>query len=687
MDIFRYRTNGRAGLVLSFLMIVASEHVIAIDFQGLSEDDFLIGNVPVVLTGSRLIQERSEVPGSITVIDRAMIEATGTRKIYQLLRLVPGFQVGHTQNRVLTAYHGNSDEFSRRMQVLIDGRSIYIGITGGVEWNDIPLSVNDIERVEVFRGPNAVSYGSNAFVAVINIITRHPSTLQGIDGAIEAGKQGFRRGFVRKAGVHNDFSYRLSAEAWESDGELTIKDNKKRTSFNFFGEYRPNIQDTFEIMFGYLEGSNDIGSGSATNPFRNENILSHYQQIRWKRNVSADEEIKLQFYHNYHRVDDKYDVTIDTSGGEPFYPSSIPYIFSLSNGAHRYDIEYEHTKRINKALRLVWGAEARLNEVSGIHDFGIFNTDKIFKRRTYRAFIDSEWRVTPEFLISTGAMLENNSATGTDLSPRLALNYKIAPRQSVRFVASTATRIPAPIETDSNAALNVTVPGAFPPVPPLQFTDVFFHGNKDLDPERITSYEIGFYGEFFERRMSLDARLYREEIKDVVAFHEDKTAQDFMEDEPDVDTFANDGYQNITGWEVGLELKPTERTRLNLAVAYAKQEGEFRHKKNADGSLEYSESDKATPQYTSSALLIQKLDSQTEFSAGYYKVSNMQLFGGDETGGYSTVDLRLSRDFKAGSGKGRVEFVLQNAFGEYFDYAEGYVVEKGGFVSVSIDFD
>jgi iron complex outermembrane receptor protein len=130
---------------------------------------------------------QSDAPGAVSIIDRAMISASGARNIHELFRLVPGFQVGmHTGNQPLVGYHGLSDEAPRRMLVQVDGRSVYSPyFIAGVEWNQIGVDIDDIERIEVFRGSNSATYGSNAFLGVANIITRavrnprHPRALPG----------------------------------------------------------------------------------------------------------------------------------------------------------------------------------------------------------------------------------------------------------------------------------------------------------------------------------------------------------------------------------------------------------------------------------------------------------------------------------------------------------------------------
>ena len=126
---------------------------------------------PIVLSASRLSQPLSEAPNAMTVIDRSMIKASGFRTIGDLFRLVPGMYVGNLNGySPIVGYHGATEQHSRRMQVLVDGRSVYLPPFSSVDWEDIPLSIDDIERIEVVRGPAAASHGANSVQGVINII-------------------------------------------------------------------------------------------------------------------------------------------------------------------------------------------------------------------------------------------------------------------------------------------------------------------------------------------------------------------------------------------------------------------------------------------------------------------------------------------------------------------------------------
>ena len=177
-------------------------------------EDFAFGDqeMPVVLSATRLKQAVADAPASITIIDRQMISQSGAREIPDLLRLVPGMVVGYEKGwDAFVSYHGTSADMARRMQVLIDGRSVFQPSLAFVDWIGLPLELDDIDRIEVVRGPNAAAYGSNSFLAVVNIITRNPADLPTVRAYTRQGSDGINDNLVSYAGVKNQLSWRISA--------------------------------------------------------------------------------------------------------------------------------------------------------------------------------------------------------------------------------------------------------------------------------------------------------------------------------------------------------------------------------------------------------------------------------------------------------------------------------------------
>ena len=166
---------------------------------------------PVVLSASRLLQPLSEAPNAMTVIDRDMIVASGSRTITDLLKLVPGMYVSYYKgSQPIVSYHGTTDQYARRMQVLIDGRSVYLPPLSAVGWADLPITVDDIERIEVIRGPAAASHGANSTQGVISITTRDATAVNGKQLVYTHGTQGINDASVRFGDNGEAYDYRMT---------------------------------------------------------------------------------------------------------------------------------------------------------------------------------------------------------------------------------------------------------------------------------------------------------------------------------------------------------------------------------------------------------------------------------------------------------------------------------------------
>lgn len=641
-----------------------------------SEVAFL-GELPVVLSATRLAQPLAESPVSITVIDRALIEASGAVDIPDVLRLVPGVQVGHADGaHFIVTYHGLADVHARRLQVLVDGRSVYSPDFGRVLWTDLPLAIEDIERIEFIRGPNGASYGANSFVGVINIITRHPLETQGVEANGRLGSWETRRYFARAGGMQGDLSYRVSLAYRADEGFPQIKDDKHVAQLNYRGEYRASRRDIFDIQFGINDNTRGTGSGADENPQRELEATSHFQSLRWRRVLGAEEEWSLHFYHNYQRLFDTYQTAL-ISEILDIPPALVPVLFGVPDQrltidqdvwAQRFDLEFQHTlAAAARGLRLVWGAELRRDRVRGP---GWFDTAAWQVSDLARLFANTEWRFAPRWILNAGLMYEHNDLTGGDFSPRLALNYALAEGHSLRASASRAWRTPSIFERYANT-LARAADGTL--------LDRLYVNGGPLRPERITAYELGYLGDFQAASATLDLKLYYEEIRDIIASPVDESASDKYV------TARNDGEADNYGWELSLQWRPWPATRLVAAQAYAHVRGRYLERFTATNQT-YKDAAKLTPVHTQSALLVQRLPHGWEASLGYYKVGNMEFGNNDATGGYDNLELRLAYRIRHGGWRGALAFQAQHLAGRYFDAERDAVFDRRYFTSLRLEF-
>lgn len=667
-------TRISACLLLGIPVIAAAEPT---QTAMLSEMEYL-GEMPVVLTVSRLAQPIAEAPGAVTVIDREMIKASGFREIPDLFRLVPGFYVGRFDGTSATVNHGLSDQYSRRMQVLVDGRSIYTPLFGGVDWSDLPLAMDDIERIEVIRGPNAASYGANSFMGIINIITRHAAEDKGAYVSMISGDKGVGQGTVRYGGKSGNLDYRLTLGYREDAGFGQKYDSQRSQYLSFRGDYALNPADDLQVQLGYNVGERGVGfANDELNQPRDYQIDSHFEQLRWARVLDSNNEFSLQFYHNYHKSSDSFTtIAYPYRGGSTIINSAV---LSSTVLAERFDLEFQHILSPMRDVRIVWGVGARLDQVNAPFYFNTGDTQAVHMKRV---FGNAEWRMMPGMILNLGAMVENHDLTGTDVSPRLAFNYAFVPNHTLRASVSKALRMPVLLEerADNRLKMPITYLGLFSGT----WDYPIAKGAGSLLPEKIVSQEIGYIGEYKSLGVTTDFRLFRDRITDFISNHGITTNSYLtvsgITQSVGVNTasFANQNDATMGGTEMQVRYRVTPDSQLIFTHSYT-------HTTSSDADNNVLS--RTTPVHNFGLLGMHSLGDSWYGSFGYYKVGGLEALGwSTPVDAYQRLDLRLARRFKAGVTRGEFSVVLQNVLGDYNDFRNDNVFDRRGYMNLTLDF-
>lgn len=671
-------------------------------------EEYFYEEVPVVLSATRLSQPVADIPAAITVIDKEMIKASGALEIPDLLRLVPGFQVSrYLGSKYSATYHGRADEFSRAMQVLVDGRSVYDPAFGGVSWKDLPLAIEDINRIEVIRGPNAAAYGSNSFSGVINIITEHPAEQAGTLVKMTGGSEDTHEVLLRHAESLGTLDYRVSVKYDENSGFDTRPDSSHTAAVSWRGNLQLDANDSLLMELGYSTGLREDGFyGDVLQPPRDTDHTYHFQQIRWNHISGPESEISLQFYHNYQKIDDQFQL-LSISGlindwmvGNGYPPD--PDLFAAWNGfadfnamlaffgisdlpsdlgfgfeSHRYDLELQHTSRPHPDLRLVWGAGARHDTAKSYEGF---NTNSAIDRNQMRAFVHGEWHPIESLVFNIGAMYERYDGYGGLFSPRFAVNFHLTPNQTLRILASRAYRVPTLWEAHKDMLVRLT-DGT--PFNQLHLTTV------DLDPEEITSYEVGYLGVFPALHLTFDAKLFRDRIDPLLAGARNDSIIDPVPlfDEGALGSY-NIGELDLEGLELQLQFRITPHTILHAGYSHVRAHGwEVRR---IDGSGAVSDTrplDDRVPDDTFCLLASHRFSSGTQISAGYYRTGFMTWMGnGDDIPAHKRWDARLAQSFKLAGAEGEIALILQDIKGHYQEFNEQNETERRAYLQFGLRF-
>ncbi len=651
-----------------------------------TETDFF-WEPPIVLSASRLMQPLSEAPAAVTVIDREMIEASGFIEIADLLRLVPGFQVGlSTSNSTVAAtYHGQSDSLPRRMEVLVDGRSVYLSMLS-VDWNDLGVALDDIDRIEVVRGPSSPIFGANAFIATVNIITRPRYSDPGWYARATVDSRGTRSGMLRNVGSMAGVDYRLSLGYDQTDGFEGRNDKKLVRSINLHGWRDLDNTDVLDFKLGFRNGP--IGRGDVDVMYRpnvgSDAVESNHQQLRWTRVLGMGRDTSVQFYHQYRRLEDNAtsgllsDILSVAPGAIPvLYPGHTDEVIRTGmydNTDERYDLEWQINDSSSDRLQWMAGAGMRLDRFKSLILLG---QQDFVEDRSGRIFANAAYHLDDRWLLNAGGMLEHGDTLDKQFSWRLALNYLLSPNHTLRGSFTRSIRKNGLL--GEHGALGLYFSNGDP-------IDVFGYSPGGIEPEVMHAWELGWLSHWFNHKMTLDVKAFREEIlREITAFPG-------LAPEPyptGALVIANGGGVNITGLEGQLQYRPAPGTLAALQFSLANAEDRFDPASTGQASREGR-----TPHKTISLLLAHTFDNDIQLSMGYYHVDKMRWEGPGEVAlgkppvpAYDRVDVRVAKKLRWPGQDILLELIAQNIGNDaYAEFRADNQFETRYFLRASAQF-
>jgi iron complex outermembrane receptor protein len=605
--------------------------------------------IPQVLTPVRLKQPRTEVPASVTVIDRELIAASGIRELPELLRLVPGMAVGATAGwDYKVSYHGTSRFNSHRMQVLIDGRSIYQAGFATIAWDDIPLAMEDIERIEVVRGPNTAAYGANAFLGSINIITRHPDDSPRWRAKATAGNKSTEDYYASTSGNVGDSSYRVTAAArrdsgfdWKSD-RTDRRDSKDPKFVQGRWLVAPMNNWALDFQVGYKAGVN-------TNDYRgkeleldrtpeNEYIDNYFASVNSQHFLTATNSLKWQV--DYSGTKDKLG-WIGCQAADslnPAFPDTAQACGDINRNLSnsRLDLDVQDTWLSNGPYKLVTGFHTQNQKaISESYYSGSVN------RTTYQLFSNFEYHFLPQWIATLAGSEEYMDKGERAFSPRVALLYLPTENQSFRAIYSEAIRSPDLFENRfkwHQIARNVTVDGVLV----ADSVDLGTIYPPENTFEKIRSRELGYYGLWFNRKVAFDIKVFNDSMTDLIT-------------DPPVYSQGynpvNDSKVNQTGVETEIDIHLSEKFQARFAASFIDSDADpilpgrdFSYKQES-----------LTPHKSGAIALIYSFNDAWQWSNFYY----YQPIN-DNT--FSRWDSRIAKRLPLGSGSVTLAANLQHYF-------------------------
>jgi iron complex outermembrane receptor protein len=608
---------------------------------------------PMVLSVTQLAQPPDEAPAAVTVITREEITAMGARTIPEVLRRVPGVTVAfENANNPVVNYQGLNSNLSSRMQVLVDGRSVYNPFFGGVLWESLPLEVEDIERIEFVRGPNAAIDGANAFLATISITTGHTAEDSGFYGKVRVGENDIRDTYWRYGDTQESLSYRLSGAYRADEGLDTREDDRRLRYLSGRADWHPTPTQHITASAGYKD--TDLGQGYVAgqfnilqNPFEacfpphTRHLRNSYGQLRYDNTPTPDRQTTLQFY--YERVD---------SLAEYRRLAPCPGLAKQDDyQVERYDLELRHRFAAHDNLRVIGGIGIRRDEVDNQDQTAITRFVNREHNTAGRLFGHLEWRLDEHWLINTGAMWERNTLTGDhEFSPRLAVHYRLAEHHALRLGIARGIRTPSFAETDWTSEIIANV--------------------GDIGAETIVASELAYLGEFPRYNLSIDLRYYHNQVDDLIAL-----ALSPVPGPPRV-THRNQDDAVLRGLEAQINWQLSPATRLRLAYAYTEVDSDAR-----------TRFENSNPSHIADVFLVHDFNDRWQGTLAFNYASGMEwLTFGSVVPPTRYLDIRLAHTFNLGSTPATLALNLHNTLGEQTTYRDINQFDRRLYLGFSVGF-
>lgn len=452
------------------------------DVTAMSVEDLMNMQVTSV---SKRTQKVADAAAAVFVITQDDIERSGARSIPELLRMVPGLQVARIdENKWAIGSRGFNGRFDDKLLVLIDGRSVYTPLFSGVYWDveDVPL--DDIDRIEVIRGPGATLWGANAVDGVINIITKPAKDTQGGFTKVEGGDEQVNADSVRYGNKIGDKGYYrayMKYFDWASSSSLGGQyagDGWHQVRGGFRSDWNLSHADSLTVQ-GDVYNSRDgetlalpTLSAPYSTTFGNVGEYSGGNVLgRWTHSYKDDSSVSLQAYFDRTNYSDNY-LFVDHE--------SV------------YDVDFQHDFHVGKFQEIVWGAGYRSIQDRNASSFTVAVMPNQAQYNQFSAFAQDEISLLDQRLrVIVGTKLEHNDFTGFEYEPNIRFLGNISKTQSVWAAISRAVRIPALTEEGLRLNEAVVPPGTPPFNAPLPVIEAVY-GSKQFQSEDLLAYEVGY---------------------------------------------------------------------------------------------------------------------------------------------------------------------------------------------------
>ena len=507
------------------------------DLTELSLDD--LAKVQVT-SASRRSESLSGAPAAIYVLTSDAMRQGGFTSLPDALRTVPGLYVAQTDDHIWQiSTRGFSDLYNNKMLVLVDSRSVYTPLYGGVYWDALDIPLENIERVEVIRGPGGTLWGANAVNGVINIVTKSADRAQGVLVSASLDKDQGYTATVRQGGrIGQNLSYYAYGRAayWEPYESRTGGYLPNRLMLPQAGmrlDWAASEKDSLTVEGGAYDGRILSTPYYSTVP-ATFLMKGNVAELQWKHTFSNRSSTESLAYCDW------------------YTRNSFP-----ADSRTSCDVEIQHDFEINPRNSLIWGGSFDTT-ADNLPQDAFFLSPLRRRNNVVSGFAQYGLVLVPNRLrVVAGSKLEHNDYTGAEYQPQARLVWTPSNAHTFWTAFSRAVRVPSRGESD--ALLEQTIAGVGPGGTSIALE---ITGNNDLKSERLKAYEAGY--RFEHRSFSFDLATYYNQYSDLIG----TVPQMSLVSGEILMTYhyVNGGGAQTHGAEVGVQWHPVRRWTLSGGV-------------------------------------------------------------------------------------------------------------------------
>jgi len=509
-----------------------------------------------VTSVSKKSQRLSDSAAAIFVITREDIRRSGATSIPDALRMAPGVNVARIDaNKWAINCRGFNSRFSPSLQVLVDGRSVYTPSFSGVYWEVTNVLLEDVDRIEVIRGPGATIWGSNAVNGVINIITRRANDTQG--GFVQASAGSVEKTMVAArygASMGKDKFWRIYAKHRARDefdrvsGE-NASDDWQINQIGFRMDAQMSLADDLTLQGDIYDGHihQDLYLYSQTPPYMDvfpvkTDVSGGNIMGRWTKVLSGTSEMSVKMYYDtMHRSED-----------------------ILNEGRNNLDVEFQHRFGLGFGNDIIWGLRLRHSSDDYSGSKVAFMDPVSTSDLLYSAFVQDEISLLEDKVkLTIGSKFEHNDYTGFEIQPSTRLLWTPGEHHRVWAAISRATRIPSRMEANAIVYLSGTdIAGS-----PFPLYTRFLN-NEDQKAETLWTWEAG-YRFIPQQNLSIDLALFFNDYKNLRIYSPQGSPYFDDENQILIQDVALSNMSNAQTWgaEISVDLATSRKVKWTLAYS------------------------------------------------------------------------------------------------------------------------